>query len=318
MIASLPVAVGAELSRADGLFGLPEWSHVWQRWLATSGLAIALWIIGGILMVRFIRWMGAIYDRRQDRLFHASDELVVSEQSKHQRALVDVVVWTVVSIVVIAVILQCLHIARIPLTGLVGAGAVLGAAIGFGAQQVVKDTLAGLFVVTERQYGYGDVVRLYVTSGGIAEGTVADVTLRVTRLRTSDGEMLTVPNGQIITVTNQSREWARSVIDVPVPADADIAKVTDVLDNVGEAFYKDPRWHPLMLDKPESLGVTNLGLSVLTVRVVTRTLPGKQWDVGRALRVKIVQGLAEAGITVSESAAAGADKVGPDKGGEQQ
>ena len=287
---------------------LPDWVGGPEKWLATTGLSIALWIIGGVLTIRFIRWMGDRYDKRQDRIFQNSDALVESENAKHQRALVDVVVWVLVSIVVIVVAIQCLHRLGVPVSGLVGAGAVFGAALGFGAQQVVRDTLAGMFVVTERQYGYGDVVKLYVTSGGIAEGTVVDVTLRVTRLRTTDGEMLTVPNGQVITVTNQSRDWARSVIDVPVPADADIDKVTDVLDRVGKKFYDDPKWKPLLLDKPQSLGVTDLGLSEVTVRVVARTLPGKQWEVGRALRVKIVQGLAAAGITVGPAAVSGGDQ----------
>ena len=92
-----------------------------------------------------------------------------------------------------------------PITSLVGPSAVIGAALGFGAQRVVQDLLAGFFVVTEKQYGFGDVVNLAVTGGANKQGTVEDVTLRVTKLRTSDGEVVTVPNGQIITATNLSR-----------------------------------------------------------------------------------------------------------------
>ena len=97
---------------------------------------------------------------------------------------------------------------------------VLGAALGFGAQRVVQDILAGFFIITERQYGFGDTVRLAITgSSEDAEGIIEDVTLRVTRMRNSDGEVITVPNGQIVKATNLSKDWARAVIDVPVPGD---------------------------------------------------------------------------------------------------
>lgn len=265
---------------------------------------ILIWILGGILLVRFVRWIGDRYDLRVDKRFHRSDAIVQSEDAKHQRALVDVVVWTVIAMIVVVVVLHIVSVFGVRFSALVGPSAVVGAALGFGAQRIVQDVLAGFFIVAERQYGYGDVVNLTITSASVAEGTVEDVTLRVTRLRTSDGEMIIVPNGQILKVNNLSREWARAVVDVPVPADADITVVNETLTAVGKAFYRDPHWHRLLLDAPAPLGVTNLELDSLTVRMVARTLPGKQFDVSRALRVRIVQGLARSGITVAAKAPA--------------
>lgn len=279
--------------------GLPEWMAYLEEQLATRGLAIMLWIVGGILIARFLRWIADRYEARVDRKFHHSDAIVQTEDAKHRRALVDVVVWTLVAVVGVIVFLQVMELLNIKTSSLVGPTAVIGAALGFGAQRVVQDVLAGFFVVAEHQYGYGDIVRLTVGSSALAEGTVEDVTLRATKLRTSDGELITVPNGQVIKVNNLSREWARAVVDVPVPADADISVATDVLREVGEKFFADPAWHKLLLDAPTPLGVTDLELDAVTVRMVARTLPGKQFEVGRALRVKIVQALARNGIIVT-------------------
>nr|WP_245551669.1 mechanosensitive ion channel family protein [Gordonia hirsuta] len=273
-----------------------------EQVLATKGLAIMLWIIGGILASRFIRWIAARYERHVDRKFVHSDALVRTEDAKHRRALVDVVAWTLVAIVAVIVFLQVMSLMNITTSSLVGPTAVLGAALGFGAQRIVQDVLAGFFVVAERQYGYGDLVVLTVGSSAIAEGTVEDVTLRVTKLRTSDGEMITVPNGQVIKVNNLSREWARAVVDVPVSADADIVKVTDVLRQVGQDFFEEAAWHKLLLDAPEPQGVTGLELDSVTVRMVARTLPGKQFEVSRALRVQILQALARNGILMKAAA----------------
>ncbi|MDY6808924.1 MAG: mechanosensitive ion channel family protein [Actinomycetota bacterium] len=268
-------------------------------WMATDGLEILIWILGGLLVMRFIRWGADAYAARLKVQFDTSDLIVQTEDAKHRRALVDVVAWTLIVVVGIIVLIRILVIFGIPLTGLAGPGAVLGAALGFGAQRIVQDILAGFFVVAEKQYGYGDVVVLTVSANGQAEGTVEDVTLRVTKLRTSEGEVITVPNGQIVKATNLSKDWARAVVDVPIPADADIALVNETLDRVGDSFYEQRRWHDLLLDSPSPLGVINLELDSITVRMVARTLPGKQFDVSRALRIDIVRALAREGITVA-------------------
>ena len=267
--------------------------------LATKGLEVLVWILGAIMVIRFIRWSADKYASRVDSRFTNSDLIVQTEDAKHRRALVDVVAWTLIVIVGIIVILHALSVYGFKLGALTGPTAVIGAALGFGAQRIVQDILAGFFVVAERQYGYGDVVSLTVTGGKDADGTVEDVTLRVTKLRTSEGEVITVPNGQIIKATNLSKDWARAVVDVPVPAEAEIGLVNDTLDRVGREFYEQKRWHDLLLDAPSSLGVIDLELDSITVRMVTRTLPGKQFEVGRALRANVVRALAREGITVA-------------------
>lgn len=277
--------------------GLPPFLRQFERWLAVDFVSILLWIIGGVLIVRFLRWGADRYSKRVLRQFETSDAIVQSEDMKHRRALVEVVTWTLVALTAVVV---AINVLGNWITGgsLVGLSAVVGAALGFGAQRVVQDLLAGFFIIAEHQYGYGDVVNLSVTGGLEAEGTVEDVTLRVTRLRNTDGELIVVPNGQMIKATNLSKDWARAVVDIPIPLDADMNEVNTVLREVGQSFFETPNWRRLLLDAPTPLGITNLELDSATVRVVARTLPGQQFDVGRALRGDIVYGLARHGIFV--------------------
>lgn len=248
-------------------------------------------------MVRFFRWVASRYSKRIRKQFESSDDIVQSEGMKHRRALSEVITWTLVALTVVIVTLHILG-TWVPGGSLVGLSAVVGAALGFGAQRVVQDLLAGFFIIAEHQYGYGDVVNLTVTGGLAAEGTVEDVTLRVTRLRNTDGELIIVPNGQMIKATNLSKDWARAVVDVPIPLDTDINEVNAALREVGQSFYEKDKWNRLLLDPPTPLGITSLELDSATVRMVARTLPGEQFAIGRALRGDIVAGLARHGIFV--------------------
>ena len=181
---------------------------------------------------------------------------------------------------------------------LVAPAAVLGAALGFGAQRIVQDLLAGFFIITEKQYGFGDLVSLHGARGiaAPAEGTVEDVTLRVTKLRSTEGEMFTIPNGQIVKTLNLSKDWARAVVDIPVPTSADLNAVNDVLHEVAASAIDDPALKDLLLDAPQMMGVESIELDTVNLRMVARTLPGKQYEVGRRIRVLVVRELRRAGI----------------------
>jgi moderate conductance mechanosensitive channel len=188
----------------------------------------------------------------------------------------------------------------VPLAGLVAPAALLSAALGFGLQRFVQDIGAGFFITAEHQYGFGDVVRISVTGvSEPAQGTVEDVTLRVTRIRSVSGEVITTPNGQITQVTNLSRDWARAVIDVPVPAAVEVSRVTDVLRRVGDEAWHDDRLHKIMLDPPTVMGVERIEVDTFSVRMVARTLPGMQFEVGRELRARVASAFRQEGINVS-------------------
>ncbi|MGO9782741.1 MAG: mechanosensitive ion channel family protein [Streptosporangiaceae bacterium] len=268
-------------------------------WARGSGLEIVLLLTGAILLTRLATWLGRRITDRIDVNARETDALVRSEASKHRHALASVITW--VALVIIYCVTGVAILARlgIPVTSLVAPAAVAGVALGFGAQRIVQDILAGFFIIAERQYGFGDLIRLSVPSlPDPAIGTVEDVTLRVTTVRTVDGEVVITPNGQITQVTNLSRDWARAVVDVPVPAAADVNRVSEVLRLIGEEAYREPDLRSLLLDPPAVMGVQSIDVDQFQIRLVARTLPGKQFDVGRMLRVRIAAGLLREGISL--------------------
>jgi moderate conductance mechanosensitive channel len=268
-------------------------------WARSSGLEVVLFVIGAILLSRLVRWLGT---RITNRIEAESTDtgLVRSETAKHGYVVAQVLTWAVIVLIWCIAIVLILPRLGVPITGLVAPAAVIGVALGFGAQRLVQDVLAGFFIIIERQYGFGDVIRISsIGSEDGVSGTVEEVTLRITRLRTLNGEVVIIANGQINQVTNMSRDWARAVIDVPVPSSADVNRVREILQRVGQEARGDERLGPLLLDPPSVLGVESLEVDTLHVRIVARTLPGKQFDVGRELRARVAAALHAEHITVT-------------------
>jgi moderate conductance mechanosensitive channel len=273
-----------------------------REWLLTSGLQIVLLLIGAVLAARFVNWVAQKVTERLDEGFAESDALVRSEATKHRQAVASVISWVSVVLISIMVAVQLADILNVSVKGLVAPATVIGAALGFGAQQVVRDLLSGFFIIVEKQYGFGDLVTLTVVSATEATGTVENVTLRVTRLRSPDGEVLIVPNGQIVKAVNLSKDWARAVVDIPVQTSADLTVITDVLRQACEHALEDKLLGELLLDAPTVMGVESIEVDVVTLRVVARTLPGKQFEAGRRLRALVVRALAGAGVNTAAEA----------------
>jgi small conductance mechanosensitive channel len=269
-------------------------------WLRSSGLEIILICTGAMLLSRLTRWLSTRITSRIDARSANGPGLVRSEAAKHSHVLTQVLTWALVVLIYCAAGVLVAQRLGLPLTGLVAPAAVVGVALGFGAQRLVQDVLAGVFIIAERQYGFGDVIRVSAlgSEAGVS-GTVEEVTLRITRLRTVSGEVVIIPNGQIVQVTNMSRDWARAVVDVPVPNTADVNQVREILHQVGQDASRDETLGPLLLDPPSDVGVERLELDTLHVRIVARTLPGKQFDVGRELRARVALAFRAEGINVA-------------------
>ena len=272
-----------------------------SQWLLTKGLHIALVVVFAIIATRLLRWIAGRISRRLDG-GDGHDAVLRPESVKHRRAVASVISSVAIAVLYIVVAIDIANQLGLPIGSLVAPAAVLGAALGFGAQRIVQDLLSGFFLITEKQYGFGDLVALTVTAGGDARGTVEDVTLRVTKLRTSDGEVFTVPNGQIVKSLNLSKDWARAVVDVPVPTSADINVVNEALREVSTAAMEDDGLPDLLLDEPQVMGVESIERDTVNLRMVARTLPGKQFEVGRRLRALIVKSLRRAGVADAEAA----------------
>jgi moderate conductance mechanosensitive channel len=287
-----------------------RWHDFWRgdigEWIITRGLRVVMLLIAAVLAVRFVTWVAQQVTRQLDAGFAESDALVRSEATKHRQAVASVIQWVSIVVIAIWVIVQIGDVLQFSAGGLVAPAAVLGAALGFGAQQLVKDLLSGFFIIVEKQYGFGDLVALTVS--GVAEdarGTVENVTLRVTTLRSSDGEVFTIPNGQIVKTVNLSKDWARAVVDIPVSTSADLNRVNEVLHQECERALDDPLLGELLLDAPTVMGVESIEVDTVTLRMVARTLPGKQFEAGRQLRVLVIRALARAGIVTAADATVG-------------
>ncbi len=182
----------------------------------------------------------------------------------------------------------------INLAPLLASAGVVGIAVGFGAQNLVRDYLSGVFMLVEDQYGVGDVITV-----GDATGTVETVTLRITRLRSVNGIVWHVRNGAIETVGNESQGWARAVLDFPVPYTADLTTIRALLADAAEGMWNEPAWRTVMIEKPEVWGAQQVDMtapSTVTMRVVVKTAPLRQWEVEREMRARVKAALDAAGI----------------------
>jgi small conductance mechanosensitive channel len=281
-----------------------------SRWARGNGLEALLIVLGTVLLARFVRWGADRMIERAKRVEERRGEgsLVASEASKHQGALVQVLAWSALAVVYFVAVILVLERLNVPVTSLVAPAAVIGAALGFGSQRLVQDIISGLFIFAERQYGFGDVVRIAPVGAtvGIA-GTVEEITLRTTKLRTIDGELVIVPNGEVRQVTNLSKDWARAVLDIPLATDADVPEATAILSRISEEIWAEEEWAPLLLDPPNVMGIEKFGVGYLQLRFVARVLPGKQWEVSRELRGRIAEAFKEAGIASPPAFAAAAE-----------
>ncbi len=179
--------------------------------------------------------------------------------------------------------------------------AFVGAALGFGAQQIVKDVLAGFLMLVENQFGVGDTIEI-----GDVEGVVERVSIRVTDVRDGQGTLWHIANGDIRVLGNKSSEYSTAVLDVQVSVEVAATRAIDVVSGLAAESAKDPAIAPLLLGPPKVVGVQALAPDHMTIRVTARTKPGKQFEVQRLMRIPLKDGLDAEGLYAGTSAAAAA------------
>lgn len=242
---------------------------------------------GGRILVGFVvAWMAywglILVLRRIEQSLASSSSGTLSAQEQRTRTLISLLRSVGVVLIVVLFIFMTLGALGVQLGPLLAGAGVLGLAVSFGAQSLVKDVISGLFMLFENQFGVGDVIRIEGVSGAVEQ-----MTLRVVVLRDVHGAVHIVPNGQITKVTNLTRSWSRAVLDVAVAHKEDPDHVMAVLLEVGEELYADPAWKPLLVEPVQVPGIENLTDAAVTIRVMAKTLPLKQWDVARELRRRI-------------------------------
>ncbi|MDG0976876.1 MAG: mechanosensitive ion channel family protein [Ilumatobacter sp.] len=197
-----------------------------------------------------------------------------------------VLIWTVATILIIGEL-------GFDLGPFIAGAGIAGVALGFGAQGLVKDCIAGLFMLVEDQYGIGDFVDL-----GEAIGEVEEVTLRVTRLRGLNGTVWHVPNGEVRRVGNTSQLWSVALVDVDVAYDSDLDETRELMLSTTQEVCRSEAWRADVLEDPIVLGVEALGADGITMRMIVKTTPGSQWALQRRLREALKSSFDNAGIEI--------------------
>lgn len=201
-----------------------------------------------------------------------------------------IISWTIVVVATLAILSQI----GVNITAMLASAGIIAAGLAFGAQNIVKDILNGIFMVFEDQLGVGDIVTI-----GQVSGTVEDVGIRITKVRAMDGTLWFVRNGEILTLGNASQGWGRAVVDIVVAADTDLDAASEAALACGRELISSPEWARRVTGEPEMLGLEALAGDRATLRLLVRTRPEAQWAVQRELRARIKDRYAELGIELA-------------------
>lgn len=317
-----------QLTGEEAACGVEDPSRVCQKiydWTDNETLAqFSEWVIDRpvrVLIILLIAWVlnrlgrrliGGLADRirstpphpRLDRLRRrepGAEELRRPEADRapaRAEAIESVLKSVVTAVVSTIALLLVLSEVQINLAPFIAGAGIVGIALGFGAQSIVRDFLAGVFILIEDQYGIGDVIEIDTD----VIGEVEDITLRITRLRDIEGTVWHVPNGEIKRIGNHSQLWANAVVDIDVSYDTELRVAMEIIDRVADDFWtethEDDSLSGHIIEDPKVLGVQKLGESAITLRLVVKTDPLAQWQVKRELRLRLKEAFDLAGIEI--------------------
>jgi small-conductance mechanosensitive channel len=278
MIQARPDTVVTGITRLDWREAL-QWETI---------LKIALVIVVALIAYRITR---ILIRRMVEREIEEDDPIVRRLREQRARTIASLLGNVAAMAFVVVVVLTILDILLDNIAPILASFGILGLAFSFGAQSLVKDIISGTFMLMEGQFGIGDVVRVSDVSG-----MVEKITLRTTVLRDVEGVVHIIPNGEITRVSNLTKSWSRTVLNIGVAYKEDADHVMDVLRDVLREFQADPEWGGLLLEEPQVPGIENFADSAVVIRVLAKTLPLKQWDVARELRRRIKKRFDQEGI----------------------
>jgi len=260
------------------------WQAIWD-WLLTSGLRIAFIFVVGLIASRWLRVLSA----RLEKLIAGAAP--TEDEAQRARTLTRVTRSTALVTIAITAGLMIVRELGLDIAPLIAGASVIGVAVGLGAQTLIRDIIGGFFILLEDQFAVGDAIQVGNIGGGVER-----MTLRATFLRDLEGTLHVVPNGEMRIVSNRTKDWSRAVVDLGVAYEEDIGRVVAALGEIGHDFYQDEEFAPLLLEEPAVTGVEALGDWTVTVRIMAKTKPGKQWDVARELRRRIKETFEQEGI----------------------
>lgn len=254
-----------------------------------AGLRVVLVLVVMALALKLTARLAATADRK----IVERGGLSPADGVKRRRTMTSIVKFSINTLIVMVATITILHETGVDIKPLLAGAGIAGIVIGLGTQNLMRDVLAGMFVLIEHQYDVDD----WVTIAGVT-GRVEKVTLRMTQLRDFDGNVHFVPNGQAAVVTNLTKEWSRAKLDVGVAYKEDVDRVIEVLKEIGDEMRSDPEWRKFLLEPMEVPGVQLLGESSVDIRIFFKTVPEEKWKVARELRRRIKNRFDAEGIEI--------------------
>jgi small conductance mechanosensitive channel len=286
----------------------PNWYDAPVEWVLGTPLQVILIIVVSLIVqIVLVRVIHKIVKRTSDRArierleqtrkytrTAELSEMLMTQRTEQRAAAIGTLLTSSVSLIVWTVaVLMALEALGVNVAPLLASAGVVGVALGFGAQTMVKDYLSGIFLIIEDQFGVGDVVDL-----GPVIGTVEEVALRYTRLRDLSGVVWYVRNGEILRVANRSQGWTLASVDIPVAYDENLDRVRDLIESVALDMDEDPTYDDMLLGKPTFAGVESMSGEAMVVRVTAKAVPEKQIILARTIRERIKLAFDRAGIVM--------------------
>lgn len=253
------------------------------RWLSNEGLHILLIVFAAIFLKRNAKFPVKRMVKRMMKTEKFSND---GERERREETLEGIIATTLGFLTYSIAFMMIISILGLNIQPLLASAGVFGVVLGFGGQWLIRDIIAGVFIITENQYRVGDVVTLD-TGSSQAIGTVEDISLRLTELRDMDGKLYHVPNGIIQIATNLSKDFAGVNLAIDVAYDSDLRLVQEVIDEVGQKLANEKEWKNSILEAPHFLRVDRFSERSVVVKVVGKTEPLKQWAVSGELRLRI-------------------------------
>lgn len=268
----------------------------WEELLGLSWPNV-LELAGRIFVVLALAWISyrvlKLVLRRIEQSVGENAVGTISVQEQRVKTMVSLVRSVGIVVILLIALFMVLNAIGLNIGPLLAGAGVVGLAISFGAQSLVKDIISGLFILFENQFGVGDVIRVKDLSG-----RVETMTLRIVVMRDVHGVVHIVPNGEITSVSNLTRAFSRAVIDVGVAYKENVDRVIAVMEDIGRELWEDPQWRPLLTEEITVPGIESFGESSVNIRVMATTVPLKQWDVAREIRRRIKNRFDAEGIEI--------------------
>jgi moderate conductance mechanosensitive channel len=258
-------------------------------WLSTHGIRVLMILLGMWVLIIIAKTIG----KRIIVITSDDDPTTDNERERRAKTLVQIFNLFVRTVVVVFGCISILKELGFDIGPVLAGAGIIGLAVGFGSQSLVKDIVSGFFLIMENQIRVGDAVKI-----GDISGVVERITLRIVVLRDIEGVMHVIPNGEIKTLSNMSYGWSRAVINISIAYKEDVARVMQVLKDLAMILYSEEKYKGIIIEEPSILGVDSLGESGVNIKVLFKTAPLAQWDVGREFRLRLKNEFDRLGIEI--------------------